>query len=154
MILLLSCINAVTYRLGGASYEDFAFLPKWLVKGYIRIVGAVVTYVVIMLNIWHWTVIPSAIILGVMVNSYHKWLNPLFGKSTRDCYWFNYLAHAIGISLSALPYVWQFGLWQCFIYRTIVLSVLIVGWSLFWKNVNIEESGRGFFITATLKFFV
>lgn len=150
MNIFLSCLNAILYRLGGASPADFPYMSKWLVKGYTRVIGVCLIYILYYLNNWHWTILPSTLLLAIAVNSYHKWLNPLFKKPATDCFWFNYLAHGFFISLADLPYIWHYGLWLPFIYRTSILSLGIMLWSLIWKNVNIEEGGRGYLIIQSL----
>lgn len=152
MIILLSCINAIAYRLGGASHSDFPFLPKWLVKGYVRIIGVASIFILYILirYAWHWTAIPSCLLLGLASNSYHGWITRLLGKPSEDNYWFNYLAHGIGICLAILPWVWHYGLWHGFGLRLIVLPLVIMLWSIIWDEVNVEEMGRGFFIVASL----
>jgi len=149
-LIFLSCLSSIFYRLGGASPSDFPYLPKWLVQGYTRVIGVSLIYIIYYLNNWHWTILLSTLLLAIAVNSYHKWLNPLFKKPTTDAYWFNWLAHGFFISLASLPYIWHFGLWIPFAYRTIALSLGLMLWSLIWSNVDVEEGGRGYAIIQSL----
>lgn len=78
----------------------------------------------------------------------------LFGALT--VYWgldeqkWGYWAHGLGISLATLPIAYITGNWIGFGLRTIILTALITIWSEYTSIDWIEESGRGFFIVATM----
>ena len=142
MIIILSCISAFLYWAGGHG-KPFHTLY--------RDIGIPLMFLLYMsYHIWNWTLILSALLMWASLTTYHKWLNPFFKKPTTDAYWFNWIAHGLGVSLSILPFIIVTGLWLPFILRTIVLTAVITLWSEIWNMVEIEDSGKGFAIIITL----
>jgi hypothetical protein len=142
MTLIASAIAGILYRLGGwgkpfrSAYRD---------------IGIPLIFLIYMgIKAWHWSLIPSAVLLYASLTTYWKILNPVMGKPTTDAYWFNWLAHGLGIAISILPYIYFTGHWFGFGARLIILPLLITFWSQIWSEVNAEEFGRGFFIVITL----
>jgi hypothetical protein len=83
------------------------------------------------------------------LSTYHKWLNPIFKKPKTDCFWFNWLAHGMGIGLACLPLLTYIPLINI-LCRVTVLGITIMLWSELNDNAVWEEVGRGVLIICTL----
>ena len=136
-ILVLSFLSAIFYRLGGIG-------GKWYFNTKMRDIGCSIITII------------SLLILGIIVSF---WIYIIvFGLSwlTLSAYWgldekkFGYWAHGLGLSLALLPIAYITGNWLGFTLRTIVLTASITIWSEYTKWDVLEESGRGFLITATI----
>ena len=88
------------------------------------------------------------------ISTYHKWLNKFFGKPKGDSYWFNWLAHGMGIGIAMIPFAWVGVAWWLIISRAIVLGVSMMLWSDAVDNACWEEFGRGFLIVFSLLIFI
>ena len=134
-MLTFSLLSALLYRFGGK-------------EGYhttLRDVGVPCVLLLAMrqLGMWHWSLIPSALLLFASLTTYWK-------KKGTDAMWWNWLLTGLGYSLSLLPYVICTGIWINFLIRTLVLTTLVTLWSELIGDVDIEEGGRGFFVIYTL----
>lgn len=94
-------------------------------------------------------VISFILTLGSL-STYHKWLNKLFGKTTEDSWWFNWLAYGLGIGLAILPVTFLGISWYLIVLRAIVLGLAMMVWSELNDNAVWEECGRGVLIILTL----
>lgn len=91
----------------------------------------------------------SFILSWIALSTYHKWLNKFFGKPDTDAFWFNWIAHGLGIGLAVLPFVAVgISVWMI-LCRAVVLGILMMLWSDSQKN-TVAELGRGALIIATI----
>lgn len=133
-------LSGVLYRLGGAKgwntkYRDFG-CPLILIA------------VVVLSGHWHWTLIPSAILMfGSLCTYWDKW-------GTDDVEWYEWMVTGFFYGMSMLPYAIGTGHYVGFIMRTIFLTVLTMLWSEYHDDVIFEEGGRGalLIISAPLLF--
>ena len=135
IILLISSANSVFYRMGGSG--NFA---RWF-----RPVGIAlcVMLAMLVLGIWHWSVIICAGASAGLSTTYFK-------KSGEDASWFNWLFVGLAFSLAMLPWAYFTGNYLGFSIRLVVCTAGITLWSIFWGNDIIEELGRGFIPIITL----
>jgi hypothetical protein len=150
--IILIGLASVSYRLGGASPSDFPRLPKWLVKSSTRDVGVPLVSILAMwiLGKYHWSLWICFPLMWGALTTYWKVLNKYFGKPTSDCYWFNYLAHGLGIGLALIPYGVYTHTLIGVIVRSIILGTLMMVTSYLFDNVDLEEGSRGTEIVGTL----
>jgi hypothetical protein len=144
-LLALAVISGIFYRMGGSDTYD----PKWRDWGCSLVSLAT-------LSLWTHSrailwVFPLIFLLSWgALSTYHKWLNPFFKKPKTDCYWFNWLAHGLGIGLACLPLYAIGVVTQLVVFRAVLLGILIMIWSERNEQVVWEEIGRGAFIVLTL----
>jgi hypothetical protein len=138
MIILLSIISGIFYRMGGSDKYD----TKWRDWG--------CPLVVLLALHWHWSLILCFLLMWGALTTYWKVLNKFFNKPTSDAYWFNWLAHGLGIGLALIPYTLFVGGWELGLVRSLALGLLMMVWSLLNDNVVWEEFGRGALIILTL----
>jgi hypothetical protein len=141
--LIASILSAILYRLGGTSAGT-----KWRDLGCPLVVTAYLLTLGLKASLWG---------LFGLVGAYFLAFGLLFGalttywkKKGTDAHWWNWAFTGLGYSLSALPLAFITGHWIGFGIRSIVLTILITFWSekIGWDVL--EETGRGFLITATL----
>jgi len=145
LILFLSCICAILYRMGGCSPEDlqeeWGWVPSWIRKfpkkrdvgcGVVTLLAAGV--VGISAPWWWWL-----LAFGLLWASLSTYWDFLFGF---DNHWF----HGFVIGMSLLPVFFH---WGIFVY-SIPLCLAMGLWSKILGNATWEELGRGFFMPALL----
>lgn len=134
-IIILSCIAAITYRMGGSGNY-----PRWT-----RQVGVCTCMVLalIILGYWHWTLILCYGAMYGLSTTYFK-------KKGTDAKWFNWLMVGIAFSIAILPIVFVYHNWIGFGIRSLACTILIVGWSEANGNAVWEEGGRGVIPIITL----
>lgn len=149
IILVLSVLCGFLYRLGGAKPSDFLWMPKWLIRSWVRdwLCPLPILISVGLLHGWHWSMIISYGLIGAALTTYKYGLS-----KPPDYLWYHYSLHGFMVSLAIFPYVIFMGGWISMILRCVASAILLGLWSL-WKEVNIEEGGRGFWINATILFF-
>ena len=145
-VLIASVIAGILYRLGGTG-------GAWWKNTKVRDAGVAVVALITMLCLGASLSLPlflSTLLLFGALTTYWKKLNPLFGKTTDNCYWWNWLATGLAYGLAYLPYAISTGCYWQYILRVIVLGVITMIWSEKISIDWIEENGRGAFVIATL----
>ena len=86
----------------------------------------------------------------LFLSTYHKYLNKWFNKPRTDAFYFNWLAHGIGIGLAMIPMAWIGITWWLILIRAVVLGLSMMVWSELNDNAVSEEFGRGALIVLSL----
>ena len=136
LIIALSIISGVLYRLGGWSKGNRLY----------RILGCPLCTVIALLTLFWGKGAPWWAYLCA------------FGANAGavSAYWgldekkFGYWAHGLGLSLAILPVILFTGAWIGFALRSVALILGITLWSEYTKWDVLEEWGRGFIIIATI----
>lgn len=146
IILLLTVLCALFYRLGGAAktgqWYDFILNTKARDFG----CAACLTGGLAILGYAHWTLVLT---FGLMFGSLTT-----YWKKGPDARWFNWALVGLGFSLAVLPTVIVHDLWLGFGIRTFVLTSLVALWSEFVGDAVVEELGRGALIILTLPLLI
>lgn len=144
MMLYLNCVilGAILYRMGGSDKYD----TKW------RDFGLPYLALVFMMyrGMWHWSLWICALLMFGALTTYWKCLNKWNGQPKTDAFWFNWIAHGVGIGLAFLPYAYFTGCWEQVIMRAEVLGLTMMLWSEKNDNAVWEECGRGVLTIGTL----
>ena len=147
-MLFLLCVGAgaYCYRRGGANWGGSRL---W------REVSVPICGLLGMISLfyWHWSLLPSFAILGLSLTTYNKWLDDMLGYPHADVYWPAWAITGLFYGLSMIPYAYYTGSWFPMAIRTIFLTIFIPLWSAIFKEVNLEEGGRGAGIIASLSIF-
>lgn len=136
--LLCSSLCAFLYRIGG---KGKPFNTKY------RDLGCPLIVYGYLLTMWHpinllgWIMVLLA--FGLTFGALTTYWDSLFGF---DNFWF----HGFMIGLACFTLFWAGIVWWPILIRTILLATLVGDWSQWIKNDDIEESGRGFFLCATI----
>lgn len=133
MIILMSILSAILYRLGGAK----GFNTKFRDWGCPLV--ALITMLYLNINAAWWI---HALSFLLMFGALTTYWDSIFGYD-------NFYAHGFMVGLAYLPYLLSVS-WALLIIRAIILAILIGTWSKYTDNDIIEEMGRGFFIPLTL----
>ena len=143
-VLVMSCISAILYRLGGG-------WSTWHNNKLFRRIGcAVVTvlaYTLLLPIHWDWKAIIAIIAsFGAMYGA----LCTYWKGSAVDCKWYHWLFTGLGYGLASLPLVFAGipGVWIWV--RVAVLGITTMYISEKSDNVWVEEFGRGALIIWTL----
>ena len=138
-IVIGAFISAVLYRMGGSD----TYNTKW------RDIGcSLVTCIVLgILCGFHWTLI---LVFGAMWGS----LTTYFKKKGQPVRWYNWLIVGLAFNVACLPYIWAMGLWVEFGIRSLILPLLVMGWSVLIGNAVVEELGRGAVIILSMVVFL
>jgi len=147
-LLLLSCISAILYRMGGCSpealHEEWGWVPKLIRNfkkkrdlgcGLMVIAGC---FIVGLQAPW-WTYVLA---VGLMWASLSTYWDFMFGY---DNHWF----HGFVIGASMLP-VMFYAEPIALVIRALALAILMGGYSKIVTNATWEELGRGFVMPITL----
>jgi hypothetical protein len=148
VVILLSLISAILYRLGGSSAIDqdkeFPWIPRWfkvIPKKRDAGCGACVVATGLALGItapwWAWF-----LAWGLMWGALSTYWDPIFDYD-------NHYAHGFGIGLAMGP-VMFFDEPLALGIRIAVLAVAMGIWSKINGNATKEELGRGFLMPITL----
>jgi len=145
-LVILSCISAILYRLGGASKADQLKEFPWL-KGFkpwkARDVWCSICVIVGMLAVginapfWAW-----ALSFGLMWGATSTYWDEVFGYD-------NHYAHGLGIGLACIPVAF-FSEPLALGVRAALLAILMGVWSQAVGEAKSEEMGRGFVLPLTL----
>jgi len=144
LIILLSVVSAILYRLGGASKEDrekeFPWLPfkPWKSRDFFGSLVAIGAGLLVGLHAPWWAFLIS---FGLMWGATSTYWDEVFGYD-------NHYAHGLGIGLAMLPVAFYSDPFALAI-RAIVLAVTMGVWSKINGKANIEELGRGALISLT-----
>lgn len=149
LMIILSVLSGIFYAMGGTSkldtkYRDAliplgCFIPACFILGLVHF-----KFIEICL------LVASGGLLFASLTTYWGFINPLFKRPKDTKYWWNWALTAFFYSMSALPLVIYFGLWEGFIGRTLALVVFTTLWSESIGASTIEEFGRGVLVIATL----
>ena len=137
--------SAILYRAGGLDKETKHWIPVWLRQSWVRDwLCPFFSYSVLLLA-WHpsswvgWVSLVLAYgLLGVSLSTYWDWL---FGF---DNYWFS----GFMCGLSALPLVLDGFPWWLVVIRAVAIALAWGIWCKVFGNDNVEEYGRGAFLTG------
>lgn len=141
ILLLLSLLSAVLYRMGGSE----GFNTKFRDLG----VPTVATLALFVLGVFHWSLILHFGLLFGALTTYWNF--------KKDVKWWNWLLTGLFYGLSALPLLFcGIGIFPILL-RSILLAVIIMVWNT-WFNKPlfgftsdvITELGRGFVVLATI----
>lgn len=142
LLLLLSIVGAIFYRMGGSSkyntkVRDFGvpccvllYLIPFSLHNYASLLY------------WCTCLLSFGLTFGAQTTYWKK-----KGEETK---WWNWALVGLANGLSILPFVWYTGNWLPFLFRTVFLTVCIVVWSERVDNVVWEEGGRGALIVGSL----
>jgi len=147
-LIILSCISAILYRMGGCGPADLKSEWGW-VPGWIRnfpkkrdigcnVMTLVAALLVGVSGPWFWWFIA----FGLTWASLSTYWDFLFGSD-------NHYAHGFMIAFSMLPLAF-YGEPLSLGIRCALLTLLMGVWSKINGNATKEELGRGFFMPATL----
>lgn len=149
--LIGSAISGVWYYLGGTGgvWWKSSWVRDWLCS-------LTVLAVLSLTGMWHWSLLMCFPLMIMALSTYHKWLNKYFGKPTSDCFWFNWLAHGLGIGLALIPYGIYTDTTPIIICRALLMGGLMALWSsilipFFKLNRKWNDGGRGAIIICTLR---
>jgi len=138
-IVIGALASAVLYRMGGSDKYN----TKWRDAG-----CALITVVVLaVLCGFHWSLV---LVFGAMWGS----LTTYFKKKGEPVRWYNWLIVGLAFNLACMPYIWSQGLWVEFGIRSLILPLLIMGWSVLIGNAVLEELGRGAAIILSMVVFL
>jgi hypothetical protein len=139
-IILLSCISAILYNLGGTTgfntkYRDFG-------------VPTIALSILLILNPTYNlpTMAGELLTWGVCFAS----LTTYYKKKNTPAKWYHWALVGLGFGLSAFPYCITTKKWGGFFIRTLILIIGVTLWSELISDVKWEERGRGFLFTVTL----
>lgn len=151
-VVSLSLLAGFLYQCGGRAKTG-----KWydfLLNSITRDAGVpvVTTLALVALGHWHWSLILCFGILWGALSSYNKWVGYLFNRPDKSTvYWESWFVTGLFYGLSMLPFVifTHTGI-SGFVVRSVVLGIITCLWSEYIGLDWLEESGRGFFIIATI----
>jgi hypothetical protein len=143
-LVVLAAISAVLYRAGGLDKETKHWIPIWLRNSWVRDWLCPLCSYSALLLFWQpfsflgWgLLLPSYALLGVSLSTYWDWLFKF------DNYWFS----GFMCGLSAFPLIFAGLPWEVVIIRSITLALAWGIWCKLFGNDNVEEYGRGAFVT-------
>jgi len=153
IIILLSIISGILYRLGGASKadakEEFPYLPEWILNiPKKRDIGCAIVKLIAVLvygvsGPWYIHLVAFLLLFGALT-TYWDWL---FGY---DNYWF----HGFMCGLAYSPYVFINGNWLGFLIHPIILALGMGILCILTGNDEVEEKGRGTILILPVLFNV
>jgi hypothetical protein len=137
-------LSAIFYRAGGLDKETKYWIPVWLRQSWVRDwLCPLFSYSVLLLA-WHpsswlgWLLLlPAYALLGASLSTYWDFL---FG-------WDNYWFAGFMCGLSAFPLVFDGFPWWMVGIRAILIALSWGVWCKVFGNDNVEEYGRGAFVT-------
>ena len=152
-LLIIAVLSGILYRLGGIGGSG-KFLPKWMFDTKMRDAGCAVLKIVCLLFILKLQAPIWAHILtfGLTWGSLTTYCD-YFG--TDNVEWYEWGMTGLMYGCASLPYLFSGSvvlLW--FIVYTILMTLLIMGWSVLIKKAWLEEWGRGFIIIMLLLILV
>jgi len=134
---IVLCIStAVLYRLGG--------IGKPYDTKYRDLGCALCVLGILSIFQWHWSALVSCVLLFGSLTTY--WTP----KSYPNVLWWNWFLTGLMYGVSLLPYCYYTGHLKGGIFYIICLSFSTMFWSEIQDDVNYEEGGRGFLLTALL----
>ena len=143
----LSLLAGLAYRLGGIGDPFPTKTRDW---GVPLIMG----FQMWLLGLWHWSLIPSALLLWAALSTYNKWLGKLLGLGTEDVFGPSWFITGVFYGLAMTPYAYFTDTWILLGIRSFILGLLTYLWSVNIDEVNLEEGGRGALIILTNLVFV
>jgi len=146
LLVLMSIIGGVLYRMGGASgfntkFRDFG-IPS---------IGVIVLLALGRFShLNSWLVLSYILTWGLMFASQTTY----FKKKGSNAKWWNWMLVGLANGIALVPYAWQTGLWMEALLRTLILAIAITIWSEVCDDAVWEEVGRGVLIILTLGLFL
>ena len=148
LFFLLVILSGICYSLGGSGKQG-----KWydfLLNTKTRDFGVPLVMIAAMsvLGWWHWTLVPSALLLFAALTTYWK-------KKGTNALWWNWYLTGMGYCLAMIPFLfdhWSIHL-EGFLARLLILPLLTMAWSEYVSDPFWEQFGRGVLIILTLLFF-
>lgn len=138
--LLLSIVDAITYRMGGSGNY-----PRFM-----RPLGTgIITMIILAIHKFEFSILYFVVLLissgltAVLSTTYLK-------KKGEDAKWWNWALVGLVLSLSVAPFAIYNHLYMGLLLRSIFLTTMIALWSESIGNAVIEELGRGFILIITL----
>jgi len=131
--LILSCLSAILYRMGGSGKP---YNTKCRDVG----VPLCVAICVVLLGEWHWSSLNSADLMFGAMTQYWKNGEP-------DVKWYHWFVTGLMYAVAWLPYCYYTHNMNGFAIYAIIISIGTVLWSEVNDNDVWEESGRGFLVT-------
>lgn len=145
--IILSILAGVLYRLGGIG-KPFNTKVRDLGVPLIGVLNAVYLGV----NAPWWAFLMFFGLSFSAMTTYHKWASVRFYQSSNDVKFLSWLLTGLTYGLAGLPLA--FGDWPAALWRLAFLFIIIPVWSEYFRNVWVEEGGRGFFFNVSLLFFM
>jgi len=144
LLILLSIIGGILYRLGGIG-------KPWNTKMRDLGVPACGLFAMKLLGFdYSWVLYLSTLLLFPALTTYWKKINRFFGDTDENCHWYNWLVHGLVCGLAYLPMCFGGISLYLIIGRAIILAIATMWWSEVIGDVKWEEGGRGFLIIITL----
>ena len=143
-ISIASILCAVFYRIGGLSKSRYKWLPKEIVNTKARdfvcpiICGLTMYFVLDVKTEWYFW-LSSGLLMFIGLTTYWDKIN---GED-------NFFLHGFACGLAYLPYMDVIP-WWVIVIRALVIGVFMYAWCEFFANDNVEETGRGASLVATL----
>lgn len=151
--LAIAVLTACCYRMGGSQYYQRWWRPLGVGLGVLT-TGCILFPLSFLSCVG---LIASAGASAGLSTTYFGFINPIFGLSKEDKYWFNWLISGIALSLTVLPFICAIMALEGtiapllgFCIRLVILSISICLWSEFQGDAKKEELGRGFLIVGTM----
>lgn len=136
--LIGSIIASALYRAGGYGKPFKSWQRDWLCPA---CVYGVLLFFWQPLIWWQYLLfLPAYGLLGGALTTY---LDSIFGYD-------NFWVAGFLCGLAAFPLYWAGISWYAILIRAVVVGILWGGWCKIFGNDNVEELGRGFFISATI----
>lgn len=157
-LLAIGMLCAILYRAGGMGHEAQAeptWIPMWLRQSWVRDWTCPACIFLAMwamgINIWNWWTFLAYGITGGALSTYWGFINPWFGLSQKDKYWWNWLIAGFFVGLALFPLTIENILTiKVVLLRSIFLGLLWMAWSEWMGEASTEEMGRGAILIATL----
>lgn len=158
MILGLSIISGIFYRLGGMGNDGylrlkdrFPWIKPWMFNTKVRDFGVPTVclgWLYFALGCPWWAYFLSfGIMFGSMTTYWEFW-------GDEGVEWYEWLLTGFGYGFSLILLAATSGHWAGFIYRCVILAASTCIWSESIGNDNLEEFGRGFLIAITLPLLI
>jgi len=147
--LLSSVVSAIAYRAGGSGNY-----PRQ-VRQFPCSLFTVLACIPFTGWAWDWRYFLSYLLsFGLMtgfITMYWGFVNPLFGKSKEDKYWWNWALAGFFMGLCLLPMMMlPVPVLPSILFRSVALAFAWAIWSSLIGNVVWEECGRGALLVLTL----
>jgi hypothetical protein len=147
MILLLSILSAICYRCGGLGVDSqdkySKWIPNWARTSIMRDMPCAFIPCLLLQPDGRFQAIMWLCFFGMSAGFLSTYWDFIMGF---DNYWFS----GFMLGLSGLFLVGLGACWWLILIRAFALAILWGGWSAIFKDSDIEEYGRGFFLPITM----
>lgn len=146
-IFILSVISAILYRAGGLGQDSqekwSSWIPKWMRTSTMRDMPCAMLTCLLFLPDGRLQAIMWLCLFGATAGMISTYWDELWGY---DNYWFSgFMIGLAGLFLIGLGVPWHL-----LLIRAFALAVLWGGWCAIFKDADVEEYGRGFFLPITM----